>query len=94
VLITYTWDFGDGGTGTGASPVHIYTDSGTYALKMTVTTKSGCTETLTFPAAVRTGPVPFVDFVADTNNACASGAIKFKSLAQPADRWIWILEMA
>lgn len=36
---TYTWDFGDGQSGTGASAPHTYTDPGTY--EAVVTIKSG-----------------------------------------------------
>ncbi len=33
--LTYAWDFGDGSTGTGATPTHIYGAAGTYAVKVT-----------------------------------------------------------
>jgi PKD repeat protein len=36
-IITYSWDFGDGGTGTGATPSHTYTSSGTFVVTLTVT---------------------------------------------------------
>jgi PKD repeat protein len=34
--LTYFWDFGDGSTGTGVSPTHIYADNGTYTVTLTV----------------------------------------------------------
>jgi hypothetical protein len=34
--ITYTWDFGDGGVGTGATTSHTYTVSGTLTVRVTV----------------------------------------------------------
>lgn len=34
--MTYAWDFGDGATGTGASPAHSYADNGTYTITLTV----------------------------------------------------------
>lgn len=33
----YEWDFGDGGTGTGATPTHVYNSTGTYEVALTVT---------------------------------------------------------
>jgi len=89
-VLSFTWDYGDGGVGTGRNPVpHTYTDSGTYTIKLKVTTSGGCVDSVSVQDAVRTGPVPFVDFVVDTNATCAFGAIKFKSLAKPADLWSW-----
>ena len=34
--LQYTWDFGDGETGTGASPQHVYAEPGTYLLTLVV----------------------------------------------------------
>ena len=38
--ISYDWDFGDGGTGSGASPTHSYTAAGDYVV--TVTASNAC----------------------------------------------------
>jgi gliding motility-associated-like protein len=46
--LTYKWDFGDGGTATGAAPAaHTYTKGGIYQVKLTVTSDKGCTATKT-----------------------------------------------
>ena len=34
--LSYAWDFGDGGTGSGAMPTHAYTFAGTYIVSLTV----------------------------------------------------------
>lgn len=38
---SWTWDFGDGGSSTSQNPVHVYTDSGTYDVTLTVTNPVG-----------------------------------------------------
>lgn len=46
--LTYKWDFGDGGTASGANPgPHNYTTKGVYKVKLTVTSDKGCTATKT-----------------------------------------------
>ena len=34
--LTYAWDFGDGSTGTGVNPTHVYTAGGTYTITLVV----------------------------------------------------------
>lgn len=42
----YLWDFGDNGTSTIANPQHLYTASGVYTVKLTVTGTGGTTSTI------------------------------------------------
>ncbi len=39
--LTYSWNFGDGASGSGASPSHVYTSSGSYTASVTVTDGKG-----------------------------------------------------
>lgn len=43
--ITYTWNWGDGSTSTGATPSHTYTTPGFYKICLTITDGAGCTST-------------------------------------------------
>jgi len=43
--LTYLWNFGDGGTSKDASPVYTYKKSGTFRVKLTAYTPSGCMDT-------------------------------------------------
>ncbi|MEU8345383.1 PKD domain-containing protein [Actinomadura meyerae] len=42
-VASYAWDFGDGHTGTGATPSHTYESAGSYNVKLTVTDDQGAT---------------------------------------------------
>ena len=55
--VTYTWDFGDGTTGTGATASHVYREVGTYTVTLTATNAIGSdTRSITVTAeACRTG---------------------------------------
>jgi PKD repeat protein len=71
-----TWDFGDGTTATGPNPVHTYTASGTYPVQMTITSLSGCVETITRQLNVAVYDKPVVDIVINTK-PCTDQAIEF-----------------
>ena len=46
--LDYMWNFGDGTTGTGANPTHVYSQPGTYTVSLTVRNNAGSdTATLT-----------------------------------------------
>ncbi|MFZ4893545.1 PKD domain-containing protein [Plantibacter sp. Mn2098] len=40
-IASYAWDFGDGATGTGVNPVHVYATAGTFPVALTVTDNRG-----------------------------------------------------
>ena len=39
-VISYFWEFGDGSTGSGQNPTHLYTDPGLYTVTLTVTVQN------------------------------------------------------
>jgi hypothetical protein len=41
-IVSYEWDFGDGTSGGGPKPSHIYMQAGTYTVTLTVTDNDGC----------------------------------------------------
>ncbi len=62
-MLTYTWDFGDGFTGTGARVTHQYDTSGRYKIVLTVDDGSGseCSSAISsFTVTVNTKPVPVI----------------------------------
>lgn len=49
---TFTWEFGDGSNGTGDSPLHVYQDTGSYAITMIAISDEGCRDTTSASIAV------------------------------------------
>jgi chitodextrinase len=52
-VTSYLWDFGDGSTATTATASHVYTKSGTFSAKLTVTDAAGNTAATPFTVTVR-----------------------------------------
>lgn len=61
-VLTYAWDFGDGQTGTGATPSHTYGQPGTYTVSLTVTDKYGLTDAQTTTATIANVPPVIAPF--------------------------------
>ncbi len=43
---SYAWDFGDGTSGTGVNPTHVFTKAGSYTVVLTVTDNAGATTSI------------------------------------------------
>ena len=62
-VASYAWDFGDGGTATGATPNHDFVTSGTRDVTLTVTDDEGTTGSVVIPVSVvRTNANPTASF--------------------------------
>jgi PKD repeat protein len=84
-IVSYAWEFGDGGTGSGVSTTHIYNNPGTYVAKLTVTDDQGATDTATRTISVSE---PEEYGVGDTaNNGYVS--ITFRGVRSASSIGIW-----
>jgi PKD repeat protein len=77
-IVSYAWNFGDGGTDTAVSPVHTFAQAGTYTVSVTLTHQNGCVKTVS--TVVTTGhPNPIVAGAA----LCAGDPVAF-GVSNPA----------
>ncbi len=70
--LTYSWEFGDGATGSGLTASHTYTDNGSYTARLTVADAFGWTESVTKSVSVA-NVAPTVTLAATTPLAILSG---------------------
>ena len=62
-LVAYSWDFGDGSSGTGRSTSHQYRDAGTFSATLTVTDTGGSMGSRSKTVVVGTSGDPVAGFV-------------------------------
>lgn len=94
LITSYDWNFGDGTTSTEASPLHFYKKAGTFTVKLTAFTKSGCSNKIILNDTITILPAPSV-MIEGSNEMCAGTSIGFKGIAN-ADYegvavWQWSL---
>src|SRR6185503_5694931 len=85
--LTYAWEFGDGGTGSGASISHAYNTAGTYTAKVTVSDGRGGTGQATLSVVVTQGNrAPTVTASRNpTGSVLAGTAVAFSAVGTDAD---------
>jgi len=64
---TYHWDFGDGNTSSGQSPVNLYEQPGIYTVSLLLTSEGDCVDTsfISYPNLVEVNPSPNASFFID-----------------------------
>ena len=81
-IANYSWDFGDGRGGNGASPAHTYDTAGTYSVALTVTDNDGGTDSVTHSVTYNGGSGKGIAFVAAAN--AGGGNLKTKTVTIPS----------
>ena len=83
--LTYAWDYGDGGAGTGPRTTHVYAAGGTYTARVTVTDEGGLSASATVAVTVGNPPgnqAPTVQAGADPGSGTAPVTVRFTSSAR------------
>lgn len=82
---TYTWNFGDGGTGAGMVVRHEFRAAGAYTVRLTVVDDRGTTATTTQTLTVQASAAPTADFVFSPTSPLPGQIIFFNaSASRPA----------
>lgn len=89
-VTTWEWDFGDGGSSTEQNPTHVYNNSGTYTVALTVTGPAGNdTETKTDYITVNVAP-PVADFTGDPTSGTVPLTVNFTDASTgEITSWAW-----
>lgn len=87
-IVSWAWDFGDGGTDTVQSPDHLYAGSGSFVVTLTATTPY-CSGTGTLPVVVEAKPV--ASFAPSDDLGCSPHTVTFNNTSTGAANYIWDL---
>jgi PKD repeat protein len=83
-ITSYAWDFGDGSTGTGATPQHTYAAAATYTVKLTVTDNRAGTATASQQVRANAADIDYVG--TDVYNGNTTNAtVTIPASVQPGD---------
>ncbi len=91
-IISWFWNFDDPASGTNntsilQNPTHLFTDAGTFEVRLVVTNQAGCSDTIIEPVSVN---IPSgVDFTADRDTACVMEIIQFDGMGTDIVSWYW-----
>lgn len=87
--LSYSWDFGDGGSSSLPNPSHSYTATGSFTVSLTITDGNGCQSTETVPSMIQVFPAN-VDFDPDGGTFCTGTDIVFDNTSLPSTgSWSW-----
>ena len=83
-IATYSWDFGDGATGSGQTATHSFRDPGTYAVQLTVTDFVDRSATTTQIVSVGAGATPGASFTFSPLSPIPGQAVNFNASGSTA----------
>jgi len=84
---TYTWDFGDGETGSGLEVSHQFKDAGEYDVTLTVTSAEGCVSETSSTVVVNA--IPEASFTADNDEICFGDEVVFTAEEVDGATYTW-----
>lgn len=92
-IVSWIWNFGDGGISNEQNPVHNYKTPGSFSVSLTVSSENGASKKikLNLINAVPVGS-PLANFNANPQSGAAPLSVSFKELAEPAgdiDSFFW-----
>ncbi|MDX2245624.1 MAG: PKD domain-containing protein [Bacteroidia bacterium] len=87
-IVTWIWDFGDGGTSFQQSPSHVYSAVGQFTVSLVVITASGCRDTTVYQY-IEAGIPPTVNFTANPVVVCAGTPVDFIDQSNLGTGWTW-----
>lgn len=92
-IVSWSWNFGDGGTSIEKNPTHKYQTYGTYTISLQVTDSNGLTRTKTASIIFIQNKPPSPDFSSSPSTPTTADTVQFMDLSYDTDgtvtAWSW-----
>lgn len=95
VIVSYLWNFGDGGTATGKTATHVFRSQQTYLVTLTITNDRGLSATMTRSLDIGAGALPTAAFNASPTAPAPGQDVHFDATVSRAGaghtlvRYVW-----
>ncbi|MBL7734543.1 MAG: PKD domain-containing protein [Chitinophagaceae bacterium] len=86
-IVSWSWDFGDGGTSGSQHPTHTYTVAGIYTVKLEIVTQGAVTKSVEKTNYIRVGNKPLVNLGKDTS--ICEGSSLLLDAGNPGFSYLW-----
>jgi len=88
-LVSWSWDFGDGGSSNLQNPAHLYTSPGNYDVSLVVTNADNLSDTII--QTLFAHPLPDVSIIADPGSSMTGYPIQFYGNSNDSTTvaWVW-----
>jgi PKD repeat protein len=84
-IISWNWNFDDGGTSTIQNPIHQFPGPGTYNVSLIIETSFGCIDTVVVPVTI--APPPVAAF--NVGQGCVGTSLTFNNTTTPPGNYNW-----
>ena len=88
-IVSWFWDFDDGGNSTLQNPSHTFISSGTYEVSLVITTTDGCVSDTTQSIEILIHPNPEAAFTYSPKEPFLNELVLFEDLSTDAASWFW-----
>lgn len=85
--VSWSWDFGGQGLGSGSPAEHIFQTVGSYAVKMNSTRQSGCVYSITKSVSINQSPQ--AQFIPSTDSGGSPLTVGFTNTSSLATSYLW-----